>query len=241
MNHSCNGGNVMQYSSRTTMQVLFALPFLLAACDAQSPAGPEPTAPESIALEKTQGLFRVESPMFPFYSRTEPPQDVGGFAYHTDAWAAIVFYRDPACVPTDFNLLSFYDFDFGRVFSCTSLVDGFSLHVEPDGVTPPKMSNLSGDAVAIWFVPWDDEFQQAVEAGSLTITQLENMDGLLKGVATQYRETLNSVENHPVPKINIAARGSILAESGGGSFTYNVNWPGLTVDDVKNVRIEIKQ
>ena len=230
----------MQYSSRTTMQVLFALPFLLAACDAPSPVAPERATPESVALAKSEGLYRVESPMFPFYSRTEPTQDVGGFGYHTDAWAAIVFYRDPACVPTDFNPFSFYDFDFARVFSCASLVDGFSLHVEPDGVTPPKVSNLSG-AAAIWFVPWDDEFQQAVDAGSLTITQLENMDGVLKGVATQFRETLNSVENHPVPKINIAARGYILPESGGGSFTYNVNWPGLTVDDVKNVNIEIKQ
>lgn len=231
----------MHYSSRTTTQLLAVLSFLLAACDARSPVAPEPNAPASIALAKSQGLFRVESPMFPFYSRAEPPQDVGGFGYHTDAWAAIVFYRDPECVPTDFNLLSFFDFDFGRVFSCTSLVDGFSLHVEPNGVTPPKQSNLSGNAVAIWFVPWDNEFQEAVDAGTLTITQLENMDGLRKGVATQFREILNSVENHPVPKINIAARGYILPESGGGSFVYNVNWPGLTVDDVKNVKIEIKQ
>lgn len=194
-----------------------------------------------IRAAKSQGLFRVESPMFPFYARAEPPSDVGGFAYRTDDWAAIVFYRDPDCVPTDFNLFQFYDFNFGRVFGCAPTVDGFSLHVEPNGVTPPKVSNLNGNAVPIWFVPWDNEFQQAVADGTLTIDQLEGMEGLLKGVATQYREILGSVQFHPVPKINITARGYILPESGGGDFRYNVNWPGLTVDDVKNVKIEIRQ
>ncbi|MBA3405820.1 MAG: hypothetical protein H0U13_14255 [Gemmatimonadaceae bacterium] len=55
------------------------------------------------------------------------------------------------------------------------------------------------------------------------------------------REILGSVQFHPVPNINITARSSILMESGGGSFRYNVNGPGLTVDDVKNVKIEIQQ
>ena len=67
------------------------------------------------------------------------------------------------------------------------------------------------------------------------------MTGLVKGVATQFREILSSIENHPEPKINIAARGYILTESGGGSFSYSVNWPGLTVGDVRNVNITIEQ
>jgi hypothetical protein len=37
--------------------------------------------------------------------------------------------------------------------------------------------------------------------------------------------------------INITARGFI---EGGGSFRYNVNWPRLTVADVKNVVIVIE-
>jgi len=52
---------------------------------------------------------------------------------------------------------------------------------------------------------------------------------------------MGSVQFHPVPNINITARSYILMESGGGSFRYNVKWPGLTVDDVKNVKIEIQQ
>jgi hypothetical protein len=109
------------------------------------------------------------------------------------------------------------------------------------GVTPPKTSNLAGDAVPIWFVPWDADFQQAVAAGSLTMVQLEGMAGLVKGVATQFHEVLSSVEGHPVPKINLTARGYLLQASGGGSFRYNVNWPGLTVDALKHVSIRIEQ
>jgi hypothetical protein len=227
----------------TKQLLLLGLAAILAACDGQQPVAPNSFSSVEVASQtaNAKSLFRVESPMFPFYARAEPPADVGGFAYHDDNWAAIVFYRDPSCIPTDFNLFQFYDFNFGDVFGCTSLVDGFSLHVEPDGVTPPKVSNLSGTAVAIWFVPWDEEFQQAVEAEALTVSQLENMDGLVKGVATHFRETLGSVEFHPVPKINITARGYILPESGGGSFNYVVNWPGLTVDEVRNVNIVIRQ
>ncbi|HVF38750.1 MAG TPA: hypothetical protein VM939_02545 [Gemmatimonadaceae bacterium] len=231
----------MQISSRKTLSLLLPLSVLLGACDAQAPIAPTSDTHSDRLSIKTGGLFRIESPMFPFYARAEPPADVGGFGYHTDDWAAIVFYRAPSCVPGDFNLFQFIDFDFGRVFSCPTTVDGFALHVEGQGVTPPKMSNLNGNAVPIWFIPWDTEFQQAVANGSLTTTQLEAMNGLVKGVATQFREVLNSIENHPVPKINITARGYILPESGGGSFSYNVNWPGLTVDDVKNVNIVIKQ
>jgi hypothetical protein len=221
---------------------LLALSLLFAACDAGQLAGPAAEPPASTAqaskADKSSGLFRIESPMFPFYSRTESPASVGGFGYRTDEWATITFYRDPNCVPAGFNLFDFYDIP--GAFFCPSLVDGFSLHVEPMGMTPPKMSNLSGNAVAIWFVPWDAPFQQAVANGSLTIADLEAMPGLLKGVATQFRETLNSVENHPVPKIIISARGDILPEYGGGSFRYNVSWQGLTVETVRNVKIDIR-
>jgi hypothetical protein len=228
----------MKGRSSQALFLLLPLSLLLGACESPVPLVSPEDAP---MLAKSGGLYRVESPMFPFYTRTEPPADVGGFGYHTDQWAAIVFYRDPACVPTGFNLFEFYDFNFGDVFSCAPTIDGFSLHVEPMGVTPPRMSNLSGKAVPIWFVPWSAAFQQAVANGSLTVVQLEGMAGLVKGVATQFQEILSTVESHPAPKINLTARGYILPGSGGGSFSYNVNWPGLTVNDVKNVTIRIGQ
>jgi hypothetical protein len=41
--------------------------------------------------------------------------------------------------------------------------------------------------------------------------------------------------------ILVAARGHTQPESRGGSFKHNVTWPGLTVESVKSVNIEIKQ
>lgn len=217
----------------TRRSLLFALPLLLVACDAQRTLAPDATVLFNNKPAPSQGLFRIESPMFPFYSRTELA-DGGGFGYRTDQWAAIVFYRDPSCVPADFNLFEFYDVP--GAFFCDSRVDGFSLHLEPLGMTPPKVSQLHGSAVPIWFVPWDAPIQLAIQNEVLTRAQLEAMPGLVRGVATNFREVLMTVESHPRPKINITARGYI---AGGGSFRYNVNWSGVTAAEVKNVKIEI--
>jgi hypothetical protein len=219
---------------------LCALPLLLAACDGAplSPdLDPQLHASQATTIANSQGLFRLDGSQVPYYTRTEPPADAGGFAYHTDEWAAIVFYRDPACVPADFNLFAF--FDIPGAFFCSPTIKGHALHTEPLGMTPPLMANLQGNAVPIWFVPWSGPFQQAVEAGMLTMSHLSAMPGLLKGVAIHYHEMLTTIESHPTPMINVTARGEILPESGGGSFRYNVNYPGLTVEGVKNVKIVI--
>ncbi|MGH8458959.1 MAG: hypothetical protein ACRESV_06380, partial [Nevskiales bacterium] len=41
----------------------------------------------------------AEDPGPPFYARISR-----SFVVHTQDWAAVVFYRPPACVPTGFNL-----------------------------------------------------------------------------------------------------------------------------------------
>lgn len=56
----------------------------------------------------------------------------------SDTPPAIVFYRDPDCVPAGFNLFAVYDVP--GAFFCVPTVDGFALHVEPVGVTPPQVS-----------------------------------------------------------------------------------------------------
>jgi hypothetical protein len=212
---------------------------VLAACEA-APLTPdlEPQFSQANKAANSQGLFRLDGSQVPFYARAEPPSESGGFAYRTDEWAAVVFYRQPACVPQSFNLFEFYDIP--GAFACTPTTEGHALHIEPLGMTPPKESHLSGNAVPIWFVPWHGAFEQAVDAGVLTVAQLSAMPGLRKGVATHYQENLATIANHPAPKINVIARGYILPESGGGAFRYNVNWPGLTVATVRNVQIVIE-
>jgi len=54
-----------------------------------------------------QVLLQVpgDSPGPPFYARTDLVSGV--FRFHTDEWAAVVCYRAPDCVPSEFNLLTF--------------------------------------------------------------------------------------------------------------------------------------
>jgi hypothetical protein len=229
---------VMSRSSGRVRSIMLVAGLALAAGAAACTEATLPTGAEAAGDGVGGGqLYRVEPSMFPFYSRTEPPADVGGFGYQADGWAAIVFYRDPACVPADFNLFDFYDFAFPRVFFCDPTVSGFSLHHEPLGVTPPKQSNLSGSAVPIWFVPSDGAFADAVAAGQLTIGELEAMPGLVKGTASHFREINHTVGSHPRTKIVISARGTL---EDGRRFDYDVTWQGLTVDDVQHVGIRLR-
>jgi hypothetical protein len=142
------------------------------------------------------GLVRTtwpsaEDPGPPFYARIEPaPPHV----FNDGDLAAIVFYRDPACVPVEFNLLFF--FDPPAAFGCPLTVQGASLwHGEPL-IGAPKIATISGTgAVPVWFVPVD-AVNQATQDGVLTIDELAGLDGRLVGQADQFNETLHP---HPLP------------------------------------------
>jgi hypothetical protein len=129
-------------------------------------------------------LVPEDSPGGPFYARIHA-EDV----YRTDEWVAIAFYREPGCVPTDFNLLDFYDFaGIPAIFGCPLTVHGFELWADSD---TPKQSRLRGNgAVPVWFVSVA-EFDAAVLDGVLTVPELLTMDSLMQGVATRFEETLH--------------------------------------------------
>lgn len=61
----------------------------------------------------------------PAYARIERAPDGKPLVHHDKDWAAIIFYRDPACVPAGFNLLDFLDTP--GVFNCPMTVVGSSL------------------------------------------------------------------------------------------------------------------
>ncbi len=77
----------------------------------------------------TQLSFPQESPGVPAYARLEllvPNFDVP----NNNRWAAIVFYRDPDCVPEDFNLGQFFhppgDHGLGA-YGCPLLIEGHEI------------------------------------------------------------------------------------------------------------------
>jgi hypothetical protein len=140
----------------------------------------------------------------PFYARIS-----SGEVFHTDDWAVVVFYRPPACVPADFNLLAF--FDVPRAFGCTPpTVDGFSIWAHGPGIDPaPIQGQFHGlGAVPVWFVRWP-ELQATIADGVLTIGELAALPSRVIGSAGFYQETLHPEQAAQNGKIAFVARGTL--------------------------------
>jgi hypothetical protein len=151
-----------------------------------------------------EAQMRIDDPQPPLYARlhTNPSLAPGLVQeiFHDDQWVAIPFYRDPACIPADFNLLLLVDFTpdpvYGlRPFGCALAVEGFELWLNGPGIDPaPIHSRLKAiDTVEIWFVSWP-ALSLEVQDGQLTIGELASMPSLRRGTATLFSERL-----HPYP------------------------------------------
>lgn len=168
--------------------------------------------PGSVAQAATRLEVPEESPGVPAYARVNAPV----IAPHTDDWAPIFFYRDPACVPSGFNLLSF--FDAPRAFGCPLTVKGFEIWEHGPGTDPaPRLTKLrDARAVPVWLVSWP-QLEVAAADGTLTIAELRALPSLITGVASHFRETLHPTQSNNRGKINIGARGTL---SDGRSFRF---------------------
>jgi hypothetical protein len=145
------------------------------------------------------------------------------FLFHTDQWAAIVFYRGPECVPDSFNLLDF--FDVPNAFACRLNVSGFEVWDNGPGVdSAPRQAVTSGVAVPVWIVSWP-ALQSALADSVLTIPELEALNPL-KGIATNFHEVLHPFAapgtsgGAKVPHLTIFASGEL---SDGRSFQLQLN------------------
>lgn len=168
--------------SRIPLSLAFVLGLAVSLLASPAAAGP--------GLVRTEWPS-AEDPGVPFYARVEP---LPPHAIDDGAWTAIVFYRDPDCVPADFNLLD--QFDAPRAFGCQLTVEGASLWHGQPLVGAPKIATSSGTgAVPIWFVP-ADAFRDATQDGGLTIADLAGLEDLMVGHASQFNETLHP---HPLP------------------------------------------
>ncbi|MGD2026217.1 MAG: hypothetical protein PVI99_00255 [Anaerolineales bacterium] len=177
----------------------------------------------------------AEDPGMPFYARVEllPP-----YIFNDGEWAAIVFYREPGCVPADFNLVSFYDIP--SAFFCPHTVHGSSLWQGEVFNGAPKASFITGNgAVPVWFVPWEAVKDQAKPDGVLTITDLQEIEGLLVGYADTYSEELHPHPDpaiggggHPNPKMIVNANGQL---EDGRQFMLHINW---VRDEVQAIQIQ---
>lgn len=153
-----------------------------------------------------------ESPGVPAYARVgaDPAGEVS--VPHDDTWAAVVFYRQVACVPSGFNLMTF--FDFPGAFSCPMTVEGHEVWEHGPGVDAAPFQVVTRDAgpVPVWFVSWP-ALEAAAADGVLTKAELAAMPSLVVGTATWYHEVL-----HPDEMILLNARGTL---SDGRTFTIH--------------------
>lgn len=188
------------------------------------------------------GLVRTEWPSAtdpgpPFYARTD---DVTHFVFHDGEWAAIVFYRDPGCVPVGFNLLQF--FDPPAAFGCALTTQGSSLWQGEAFLGAPKIATV-GEAgpVPVWFVPVE-AVRQATQDGVLTTGELAALDGLLVGYADQFNETLHPHPlppelgggGHPNPKLILTAKGQL---EDGRRFNLHIT---QVKDEVQAIQIQFR-
>jgi hypothetical protein len=196
----------------------------------------------SHTVEAEEGLVRTtwpsaEDPGMPFYARVEllPP-----YIFNDGNWAAIVFYRDPQCVPDNFNLISV--FDIPAAFTCAHTVHGDSLWHGAIFNGAPKIITISGNgAVPVWFVPWDAVKEQAKADGVLTVAGLQQVQGRLVGYADHYTETLQPHPDpaiggggHPNPKMIVDAQGQL---EDGRPFNLHITW---VHDQVQSIQIQFE-
>lgn len=180
-----------------------------------APAADVPLKPSSGFVRKN---IPAEDPGPPMYARVSTIMNE--LFVSTDGWLVIPFYRDPACVPAQFNLLRLFDFP-GEAgpgaFGCPIHLTG-ELLIERDAPlgTFPKQAVLTGSAVPFWFVRYSD-FTAAAEDGTVTIQELRDLPGRLAGVADQFHELLQPREaDH---KIQMEAGGRL---EDGRQFTFSV-------------------
>lgn len=170
--------------------------------------------PVGVAAANVRLAFPEETPGPPYYARISSDG-----APQTEQWAAIVFYRDPGCVPSGFNLLQF--FDIPRAFGCPLTVEGFEIWKNGPGQDPAPIQVKSRGlgAVPVWFVS-PAELAAAMADGVLTIGELSALPSLQVGTADSFQEVLHPSEAAKHGKLTITASGTL---SDGRAFQLQVS------------------
>ena len=202
---------------------------LVVACadDSTLPSAPA-ELPRPVASITRQ--FPSEDPGPPFYTLVERT-----FLPHTDEWAPIIFVRDLACIPDNFNLLD--QLAVPQSFGCPSKVEGHVTYKNgppPIDLAPWQVLMRGSGAVPVWFVSWS-ALQAAIADDKLTILEILGMPSLRKGTASKFEMTQQPGPMRPQGagngKIELVARGSL---EDGTSFSMELREMG--VDQVSVLR-----
>jgi hypothetical protein len=157
--------------------------------------------------------------------------------YGNEELVTFIFYRNPSCVPPDFNLLNFFDSPLSA-FSCPLSVDGFVTYKNPDDFVPIQGKLRGLGVVPIWFVSRED-YNTAKNDGVFTMGEFNSLSSLIKASAHFYTETLHPEGPSAMPMKNIEASGTLEDNSMGYRFfRLHIIWVGSGADPVvKQVKI----
>lgn len=216
--------------TRIAAGIALTLVPVLAACQ-DSPTAPSAPTAGHLTLELPLdtpgvGLVRVafpeQDPGGPFYARVSPYPEFLNQVFTDGRTVAIPIYRDPSCIPGDFNLFQAFDFPSEAgpgAFGCPLLVSGTFL-IEPGAPlgTFPVQVNTRGPA-QIWFVD-HDEFVTRTSDGILPMARLaEEFTSLRIGTADHFMELLRP-RLDARHQVVITSHGSL---ADGGRFRLSVN------------------
>jgi hypothetical protein len=221
-------------------RTLAGLPLVLAAAlagcqEAPTTPGSEVLVPDFPLEARSAGLVRVafpaQDPGPPFYTRVTPYPELLNMVFTDGRTVAIPVYRNPACIPGDFNLFQFFDPPSAAgpgAFACPLLISGTFL-IEPDaplGTFPIQISSTG--PVQFWFVD-HDEFMERTADGILPMARLAGDFASLRiGTADHFEEILRP-RFEPEHHVVISASGRL---TDGGRFRVNVNHRGSTLRSI---------
>lgn len=205
--------NCRQLFSYSKGILLLAISFMLAA----------PLQAQPVQLD-----FPSASPGIPGYARIHISEiETGnvGNVPRDGEWVAVVFYRDPDCIPLDFDLGQFFHFPGPGgpgAFGCQLLTEGMELWANgPDMGDMAPVYMRARNAVPdlpIWFID-RDEFDQELADGSVFINDLVALPSLIRARAWWFEEYINPTGGAADPALSLRANGRL--ESGG---RFSLEW-----------------
>lgn len=193
------------------------------------------------ALPGQPGLqleFPAQSPGVPAYARLEllvPNFDVP----NNRRWAAIVFYRDPACIPPDFDMGQFFHLPGPEglgAFACPLLVEGHEIWKNgPDADLAPiyVRTRNAVPKLPIWFVAWN-ELRPVLESGQVFIGDITGLPSLVRGSAYWYEEALYPNGAAEIPGITLRSEGTL---EDGGRFRLKWHFTDQGAEDQVVIRL----
>lgn len=163
----------------------------------------------------------VDWPGLPAYARLGRNGDSWGIPRDAE-WSAIVFYRDPECIPIDFDLSLGFDPPGPQglgAWGCRPLFEGSELRFSSlELAAPPEyiyMRNATLD-LPIWFVA-TQELNELLDRGFVYIDEIEALSSRVVGHAWQFEEQITPLQTTLESTVRMSASGRLES---GGRFSF---------------------